>query len=258
MTDQKRPVLAPWAIVIAVLLGAMSLGSLAIAAANRIATSSSGFKVSHCDFHTGQGCPPTPAPNSCHQNGPAQDSHCTPGVLNPAVTQSTINKTICKSGWTATIRPPTSYTNPLKLDLLKAYSEGGQSPSGFELDHLISLELGGAPSDERNLWPESHQGSKSSFAKDRLENSLKARVCDHSITLATAQSRIVHWPKYVSSGASGGGSGGGSGGSLDKNCSDFTTQAQAQAWFNQHGGSASNDVAGLDRDHDGIACESLP
>ncbi len=109
--------------------------------------------------------------------------------------------------------------------------------------------MGGAPSDERNLWPESHTNS---YAKDGLENSLKAKICAGEISLAKAQWRIVHWTKFVGSG------GGGGGGSLDKNCSDFSTQAEAQAWFDQHGGSATNDVAGLDTDHDGIACESLP
>ncbi len=44
----------------------------------------------------------------------------------------------------------------------------------------------------------------------------------------------------------------------DKNCSDFATQEQAQAYFNSNGGSPSNDVDGLDRDHDGKACEDLP
>ena len=44
----------------------------------------------------------------------------------------------------------------------------------------------------------------------------------------------------------------------DVNCSDFPTHAAAQQWFERHGGSPSNDVAGLDRDHDGLACESLP
>jgi hypothetical protein len=42
------------------------------------------------------------------------------------------------------------------------------------------------------------------------------------------------------------------------NCSDFATHAAAQQWFDQHGGSPSHDVAGLDGDHDGLACESLP
>jgi hypothetical protein len=50
----------------------------------------------------------------------------------------------------------------------------------------------------------------------------------------------------------------GSSGGADKNCSDFSSQQQAQEWFDSHGGSPTNDVDGLDRDHDGRACESLP
>jgi hypothetical protein len=42
------------------------------------------------------------------------------------------------------------------------------------------------------------------------------------------------------------------------NCSDFGNQAAAQRYFDQHGGSPTNNVEGLDRDHDGVACESLP
>lgn len=41
------------------------------------------------------------------------------------------------------------------------------------------------------------------------------------------------------------------------NCSDFSTQAAAQAYFISRGGPAL-DPEGLDRDRDGIACESLP
>src|SRR5689334_9369342 len=44
----------------------------------------------------------------------------------------------------------------------------------------------------------------------------------------------------------------------DKNCSDFSTQEQAQQYFDSNGGSPSNNVDGLDADHDGVACESLP
>jgi LPXTG-motif cell wall-anchored protein len=43
-----------------------------------------------------------------------------------------------------------------------------------------------------------------------------------------------------------------------KNCSDFKTQEEAQRYFESHGGSKTNNVDGLDRDHDGIACEKLP
>jgi len=44
----------------------------------------------------------------------------------------------------------------------------------------------------------------------------------------------------------------------DKNCSDFSTQQEAQQYFDSNGGSPSNNVDGLDADHDGVACESLP
>lgn len=44
----------------------------------------------------------------------------------------------------------------------------------------------------------------------------------------------------------------------DKDCSDFTTQEESQAYFESKGGSPTNNVDRLDSDHDGIACESLP
>ena len=44
----------------------------------------------------------------------------------------------------------------------------------------------------------------------------------------------------------------------DKDCSDFATQEDAQAYFESKGGSPTNNVDRLDSDHDGIACESLP
>ena len=77
----------------------------------------------------------------------------TPGVLNPDVTQATIRTTICTRGWTRTVRPPVSYTNALKVKGLAQYGLHGPL-SAFQEDHLISLELGGNPTDPRNLWPE--------------------------------------------------------------------------------------------------------
>jgi hypothetical protein len=59
-------------------------------------------------------------------------------------------------------------------------------------------------------------------------------------------------------GSSGGGSsGGGSSGGGDKDCSDFATQPEAQAYFESKGGPAQ-DPDRLDGDSDGIACERLP
>jgi hypothetical protein len=107
----------------------------------------------------------------------------TPGVLNPQVTQATIGSTVCTPGWTRTIRPPVSYTNGLKAKGLAQYHLRGP-PSAFQEDHLISLELGGNPTDPRNLWPEPYPRAA---AVDRIENELNHRVCTGSLSLAEAQ-----------------------------------------------------------------------
>jgi hypothetical protein len=109
----------------------------------------------------------------------------TPGVLNPDVSQATIGQTICVQGWTRTIRPPSQYTSELKLEQMREYGVGGD-PSGYQEDHLISLELGGHPSDRRNLWPEPNPRAT---AVDRVENELNAKVCAGELTLAEAQRR---------------------------------------------------------------------
>lgn len=109
----------------------------------------------------------------------------TPGVLNPAVTQATIGATVCRSGWTRTVRPPTDYTNALKRRQMRAYGERGPM-SGYQEDHLVSLELGGDPTDPQNLWPEPYPRA----AKvDTIENELNAQVCSGQLSLAEAQQK---------------------------------------------------------------------
>lgn len=115
------------------------------------------------------------------------DPACTPGALNPNVTQATIGSTICVSGYTKTIRPPVSVTDQLKAQSMTAY--GFTDPiSAHEEDHLVSLELGGAPADVKNLWAEP---GKSPNPKDKLENQLHALVCSGKLPLATAQQAIA-------------------------------------------------------------------
>ena len=109
----------------------------------------------------------------------------TPGVLNADVTQASIRSTICTHGWTATIRPSVDYTNALKRTQMRAYGETGPA-SAYQEDHLISLELGGDPTDPRNLWPEPYPRAA---AVDGIENDLNWRVCGGSLTLADAQRR---------------------------------------------------------------------
>jgi hypothetical protein len=109
----------------------------------------------------------------------------TPGVRNPAVTQATIRQTICVRGWTRTVRPPTTYTNDLKRRQMPIYRETGPL-SRYQEDHLLSLELGGDPTDPRNLWPEPYPRAKE---VDRIENELNAKVCSGELTLLEAQRR---------------------------------------------------------------------
>jgi len=118
-------------------------------------------------------------------HGIVADPRRTPGVLNPDVTQQNIRSTICRHGWTSTIRPPSSYTDDLKRRQMRAYRETG-SISGYQEDHLISLELGGSPTDPRNLWPEPYPRASD---VDQIENELNAEVCSGRLTLAEAQQR---------------------------------------------------------------------
>ena len=124
----------------------------------------------------------------------------TPGAPNSDITQSNIADNICKKGWSTTsVRPPTSVTTPIKTQTMKAYGFT-DAPSHYELDHLISLQLGGCPDCPQNLWPESygdadhpmtqvqrskwnksHPGSSEilpgSLEKDMVENHIHDEVC---------------------------------------------------------------------------------
>jgi hypothetical protein len=131
-----------------------------------------------------------PPRGSCHARGSGlftePDLRCTPGATNPAVTQADIASTICRSGWTRTVRPPSSVTGREKRASMAAYGDTGPA-SGYEYDHDISLELGGAPNDPRNLWPEPGEHNP----KDALENKLKSLVCHGTLTLVRAQRLIA-------------------------------------------------------------------
>jgi hypothetical protein len=132
-----------------------------------------------------------PAAGSCHARGSGQevlpDPTCTPGATNPDVTQSNIGDTICRRGWTRTVRPPASYTDQLKREQMAAYGESG-STRQYEEDHLIPLELGGSPSDPRNLWPEP---GASPNPKDGMESAANQAVCSGNMQLAEAQQAIA-------------------------------------------------------------------
>jgi hypothetical protein len=121
------------------------------------------------------------------------NARLTPGSTDPRVTQANIQSTICrKGGYTSSVRPPVSYTEPLKLNGIKLYGYSDRKASDYEEDHLIPLELGGNPTDPRNLWPEPHHiGNWGSYVKDNLENRLRDLVCSGRLDLGTAQQAIA-------------------------------------------------------------------
>lgn len=178
-----------WIVLSAVLAGAASFyGGALVGAHSKASATPSGLASSTASSHVVQ---PQPAPGSCHARGSGRlalpDPRCTPGATDPAVTQSDIGRTICRAGYSESVRPPESITEREKRASLAAY--GARKPlHAYEYDHLVSLELGGAPNDARNLWPEP---GTSPNAKDVLENRLHRRVCDHLMTLAAAQRAIA-------------------------------------------------------------------
>lgn len=109
-------------------------------------------------------------------------------MLNPAVTQGNIHKTICRPGYTATIRPPASYTTALKRSQLPP----GADVKLYEEDHRVALGLGGSPRSPVNLrpqlWVEAH-------VKDIEEVALMRAVCSGKVKLRAAQEKLIgDWP----------------------------------------------------------------
>jgi hypothetical protein len=122
----------------------------------------------------------------------------TPGVLNPNVTQATIQSTICVHGWTAKVRPPTSYTDPIKQKDLPP----GAKSADYELDHLDSIEDGGDPSNPQNLWTQAYNDPYGARVKDVLETHVAHMVCNGQLTLdqaraALAPNWLLGFEKYV-------------------------------------------------------------
>jgi hypothetical protein len=118
-------------------------------------------------------------------------------ALNPDVTPETISRTICVSGWTATVRPPVSYTNKIKRQLMDAEGIPWERASELELDHAVNLGVGGSPTSPDNLrlqtwakeseWP---QIDSDAHGKDAIEAFLQRAVCRSELPLAEAQTCI--------------------------------------------------------------------
>jgi hypothetical protein len=118
------------------------------------------------------------------------DLKATPGAADAALTKARL----CSAGFrTGTVR---NVTESQKKRICAEYSRRSGCPgNGYEIDHLISIELGGANSDA-NLWPQPvDAGGVIGFhTKDKVENALHREVCSGKLSLADAQKCIaVDW-----------------------------------------------------------------
>lgn len=139
--------------------------------------------------------PAAPAETTTAPAAPRQPLFA-PGALNVDVTQQNIASTICARGWTATIRPPASYTNRMKLAQMPLYGyPAATDPRTIREDHREPLEIGGAPRDPANLWPEPRAEAQ---AKDRLEGAVKRDVCAGRLSLEQGQAIFLgdFWREY--------------------------------------------------------------
>jgi hypothetical protein len=111
------------------------------------------------------------------------DPDLTPGAVRNADVGA-----ICRPGSAKAARHT---PQAVKEKVYREYGITNREPGEYEVDHLISLELGGADV-AANLWPQSYLTRPwNAHVKDRLENWLHAEVCAGRLSLQDAQQAIA-------------------------------------------------------------------
>ena len=119
------------------------------------------------------------------QSGPPllPDPQITPGATLPVTRDD-----IAVPGYTKKVR---NVPIDVKRQVYAEYGITSHQPGDYEIDHLISLELGGSNS-PKNLWPQSYLTQPwNAHVKDQLENEMHDEVCSGKVELATAQHEIA-------------------------------------------------------------------
>jgi len=140
--------------------------------------------------------PTASAPDHGVSTATARDQPCISTAqgciaLNPDVSADNISRTICVPGYTRTVRPSTSYTQGVKLKLMREAGLDTATISAYELDHIVPLALGGHPRKLSNLALQPWDGEHGAHRKDILESRLHREVCRHELTLQAAQHCIA-------------------------------------------------------------------
>jgi hypothetical protein len=102
--------------------------------------------------------------------------------LTPGAAFAVGKARICVSGYSASVR------NVPQAEATAVYARYGVAhvPYAHEVDHLVSLEIGGSNA-IANLWPEPYAGRWGARTKDVLENRLHELVCSGRLALRKAQ-----------------------------------------------------------------------
>jgi len=130
--------------------------------------------------------------------------------LTPGLASTEDENLVCQRGYAERVRPRGALWRRLKEEVFARYgiayqdrdaigANGVREPE-YQVDHLIPLEIGGSPTDLRNIWP---QPTGPALRKDRIENALHELVCSGKMSLKQAQDAIARdWktavPKEVS------------------------------------------------------------
>lgn len=119
----------------------------------------------------------------CHVRGPLPDPTCSPGAVFPDVTSARI----CTPGYATSVR---DVSESEKSAVYAEYGITSHQPGQYEVDHIVSLELGGS-NDIANLYPEAAEPRPGFHEKDKVENELHGQVCSGKLTLHQAQVEIA-------------------------------------------------------------------
>jgi hypothetical protein len=130
--------------------------------------------------------------SGCVSANALPDPACTPGAILKQATKAQI----CVSGYSSQVR---NVPDSEKAQVYAEYGIPSHSPGQYEVDHLISLELGGS-NEIANLWPEPAEPRPGFHEKDQVENLLHDQVCSGAMPLQDAQIGVAHnWLQFYKS-----------------------------------------------------------
>lgn len=152
---------------------------------------------------------PPPAASTASAR-PSSSSDMPDSTLTPGEAVTTDATLVCRPGYATSIRPEGQLWRHLKDEAYDRYGlprdhrsvvdQNGARQAAYEVDHLVPLELGGDPTDIRNIWPQPIVAAKK---KDEVENQLHDFVCSGRMSITQAQAAIARdWKTAVSAGTS--------------------------------------------------------